>query len=57
MSALLKNALLKLKETRKDSNSLVFTSPRTGKQLVDICKAIAHIAKRQELLEKFLRIN
>ncbi len=46
MSRTLRQALLDLKDLRKDANLLVFPSPKTGKPLTDIRKAIRRIVQK-----------
>jgi len=46
MSYTLRNALITLKAIKTDANPFVFPSPRTGKRLTDVRRAIRRIAKR-----------
>jgi integrase/recombinase XerD len=52
MAQILKDALLALKASRQNIETLVFPSPRTGKPLVDIRKAIQRIAKKAGIERK-----
>ena len=53
MAQILKDALLALKASRQNTETkLVFPSPRTGKPLVDIRKAIQRIAKKAGIERK-----
>jgi integrase/recombinase XerD len=52
MAQILKEALLALKASRQNTETLVFPSPRTEKPLVDIRKAIQRIAKKAGIERK-----
>jgi len=52
MAQILKEALLALKTSRQNIETLVFPSQRTGKPLVDIRKAIQRIAKKAGIERK-----
>jgi len=52
MAQILKEALLALKTSKQNTETLVFPSPRTGKPLTDIRKAIQRIAKKAGIERK-----